>query len=226
MKKIETKIYASVRWSNKSQYAGQRKAADVFKDIYRELGLRKMLPDGYLKTSRKIEQDPEIEFPEEMLEVIYQISRWHDGSYLKLGIYCCAREEERCKLMPFMVGKVMDRTGKGYERMEEIAGCIYALLMGYREGHMTFRQAMRKIHMPFETLLHPTDAYGNWPINIEFHNSDGEHDCTQFDVRSSNLDYINGKCKELEELWKDFCRENGFHQNSIIQISLVFPQDS
>lgn len=43
-------------------------------------------------------------------------------------------------------------------------------------------------------------------------------DETQFDIKPYNFDYGAGKCGELEEIWKDFCKENGVMQNSSIGI--------
>lgn len=223
MDRIETKRYAPVVWSDRPQYAGQRRAIDVFEDLFQELEQRGMLPDGYFRASRKIEQEPEIEFPD-MLEVLNQYSRHKDGTYLNVHIYICDRDAERCSVFPLAVGKIKDGSEEGHEAMEEIADCIYQLLMGHREGHMTFRDAMKKIYLPSLTLLHPTDEYGNWVVDIEFYNSDHDHDCTQFGVNPCYLDYLNGKCEELEEMWKDFCRCNGFRQNSIIRISVGYPE--
>lgn len=62
----------------------------------------------------------------------------------------------------------------------------------------------------------PTDEMGYWNINVAFIN--GKEDETQFDVKPHNFDYGAGKCPELEELWRDFCKENGFKQNSVTEI--------
>lgn len=63
----------------------------------------------------------------------------------------------------------------------------------------------------------PTDEEGYWNINVVFNNNNHE-DETQFDIKPHNFDYGAGKCSELEELWKDFCKENGFKQNSVTEI--------
>lgn len=223
MKRIETQFYAPVPWSNKPQYAGQRKAVAVFSELYTELEKKEMLPDGYFKVSGKIEHKPDIEFPNEMLDIFNEIYSRIDGTYLRVGLYFCNREKECYEVMPFAVGKVLDGSERGYEKMEEISAYIYRLFMGYQEGHMTFRVAMKKIYMPFLSLLHPTDEVGDWLVDIEFYNDKNERDKTQFGVNPCYLDYHNGKCRELEELWIEFCKENGFRQNSIIQISLAFP---
>lgn len=70
----------------------------------------------------------------------------------------------------------------------------------------------------FGSCTIPTNEEGRWEINVEFINSDGEPDETQFDILPYRLDYGRGVCEELEELWKNFCKENNFHQNSIMQL--------
>jgi len=67
----------------------------------------------------------------------------------------------------------------------------------------------------------PTDDLGYWNINIQFTNSEGHEDETQFDIKPHRFDYGSGQCKELVSLWKDFCRENGFKQNSVLSISFA-----
>lgn len=67
----------------------------------------------------------------------------------------------------------------------------------------------------------PTDDLGYWNINIQFTNSDGAEDETQFDIKPYRFDYGTGQCKELVDLWKEFCKENSFKQNSVINISLA-----
>ncbi len=65
----------------------------------------------------------------------------------------------------------------------------------------------------------PTDEYGYWNINVQFINSDGKEDETQFDIKPYRFDYVIGKCNELVELWHTFCKENGFKQSSVSGIS-------
>lgn len=53
--------------------------------------------------------------------------------------------------------------------------------------------------------------------NVYFENDDSLYgtDSTQFDLWSDN------KPEELEELWNDFCDENGFDKNSVYAVELV-----
>jgi hypothetical protein len=84
---------------------------------------------------------------------------------------------------------------------------------------MTCKEAIKKVIMPKRILI-PTDEMNYWNFNISFLNK-GEYDQTQMDVYPYQFDHLAGKCEELEELWREFCLENGFKQNSIIEITLV-----
>jgi len=67
-------------------------------------------------------------------------------------------------------------------------------------------------------IVIPTDELGYWNINVVFWNaSDKRDDETQFDIIPANFDYGIGKCTELEELWKDFCKENGIELIVLIE---------
>lgn len=85
---------------------------------------------------------------------------------------------------------------------------------------MRLEDAIKNMEVP-ESCVIPTDEMGYWNFNIDFINTDGEHDQTQLDVHPYQFDYIQRKCKELSSLWKDFCKENGFMQNSITGLSLA-----
>ena len=77
----------------------------------------------------------------------------------------------------------------------------------------------KKVQGLYGSFCVPTDEDGYWNINVMFINSHDERDDeTQFDIKPSNFDYAQGKCQELEELWKDFCKENGLKQNSVTEI--------
>ena len=67
----------------------------------------------------------------------------------------------------------------------------------------------------------PTDDEGYWNVNINFINDRNIEDQTQFDIRPARFCHITGKCADLEELWKTFCKENQFRLNSVISIEIV-----
>ena len=83
---------------------------------------------------------------------------------------------------------------------------------------MIISDAVKKYCNKIRPGLIPTDEHGNWNINILFINSDGAEDETQFDIKPHRFDYGIGKCDELVELWKEFCKENGYRQNSVLEI--------
>ncbi len=55
-------------------------------------------------------------------------------------------------------------------------------------------------------------------VSIHFLNADGRDDETQFDVK--NIDNKRGK-RELENLYGDFCRENGFPLDTVQCITVM-----
>lgn len=85
---------------------------------------------------------------------------------------------------------------------------------------MLFDKAIKNMEIPSCCII-PTDECGYCNFNIDFVNSDGQCDQTQLDVYPYQFDYVQRKCKELQELWKSFCNENGFKQNSITGISMA-----
>jgi len=88
---------------------------------------------------------------------------------------------------------------------------------------MLIKEAIKECCKQLEPGIVLTDNRGYWNINVKFVNSDGDEDETQFDVKPYNFDYGIGKCEELEELWRDFCKENGFKQNSVLGVYLINP---
>lgn len=88
---------------------------------------------------------------------------------------------------------------------------------------MTIEEAIKKYceNRPKKAGLMPTDEYGYLNINIDFLNENKLEDQTQFDVEPALFDYGLGKCPDLVDLWKDFCKENNFKQNSVIGIHIV-----
>ena len=51
-------------------------------------------------------------------------------------------------------------------------------------------------------------------VDIGFVNSDGKDDETQFDIKAYDVD-------ELDNLFADFCKENGFKKNTVYSICIV-----
>lgn len=76
---------------------------------------------------------------------------------------------------------------------------------------MTIRQAYKKLEADVHGIIRRAT------FDIVFQNSEGEMDETQFTVLSGT----RGADKELAELFKCFCKENGYKENSVINIVLV-----
>ena len=85
---------------------------------------------------------------------------------------------------------------------------------------MTLDEALKAMEIQ-EGYTYPTDECGYWNFNIDFINNEGHLDQTQLDVMPYKFDAVRRKCKELNELWREFCKENGFKQNSITGISFA-----
>lgn len=85
---------------------------------------------------------------------------------------------------------------------------------------MIFVDAIKKMKIQTGHIV-LTDEFGYWNFNIDFINSDGYYDQTQLDVYPYQFDCVQRQCEALRILWKEFCKENGFKQNSITNISLV-----
>lgn len=56
-------------------------------------------------------------------------------------------------------------------------------------------------------------------VNVSFVNSDGRDDETQFDIRAYDV-------SELSALFKDFCKENGFKDDTVTRVSIVAMAES
>jgi len=85
---------------------------------------------------------------------------------------------------------------------------------------MTFTDAMKNMILPEKCII-PSDELGYWNVNINFINNEGQEDQTQFDIFPYQFDYVQRRCDALNELWKEFCKENRFNHNSITSIELV-----
>lgn len=75
-----------------------------------------------------------------------------------------------------------------------------------------------RLQTTYSSRCIPTDKEGYWNINVVFLNNENKEDETQFDIKPHNFDYGSGKCAELVELWREFCKENKIRQNSVMEI--------
>lgn len=76
---------------------------------------------------------------------------------------------------------------------------------------MTIKQAFKTRIWEFPELYKPT-------YDVAFINNQGEHDEVQFTVNS-----MGTAIQDLEELFADFCKENGYRRNSVLSITSVEP---
>lgn len=84
---------------------------------------------------------------------------------------------------------------------------------------MDIKSFLKEVGMQTET-----DVKRWGTVNIDFINSeDNSYDEVQFDVE------INGnifRCKELEELFREFCKENNYSPNMVENVVLIRSADT
>jgi len=73
----------------------------------------------------------------------------------------------------------------------------------------------------YSSSIIPTDEEGYFNVRVQFLNEKLHEDETEFDIKPSHFDYVVGKCRDLEELWRDFCKENHFKQNAVTGLYIV-----
>lgn len=101
----------------------------------------------------------------------------------------------------------MTREQKEYRNFLERAQKIPAVT--------TVKQAYKRLQSETnEPLFHDMT---NAMFDIDFINNEGETDETQFTVSGSQKQMAN----ELDELFREFCRENGFANNQVTSITFV-----
>ena len=80
---------------------------------------------------------------------------------------------------------------------------------------MTIKQYVKK--NGFQTEI--SGPLKRWQtVDIGFMNSDGRNDETQFDVQ---LVLEDSGLEELNSLFTDFCKENGFRCNTVTAVTIV-----
>lgn len=84
---------------------------------------------------------------------------------------------------------------------------------------MNIKECIHKRHWQCEV-----EALKRWQsVSIVFLTPDGIEDETQFDIRHAGT---NAGIKELEELFADFCKVNGFQRSSVQYVVIVKSADS
>lgn len=81
---------------------------------------------------------------------------------------------------------------------------------------MTIKQCIRKNGINYEV----DEIRRYLAVDVDFIGEDGREDETQFDVSISNME------AELDELFKDFCRDEHIKRNTVTGISVVASADT
>lgn len=82
---------------------------------------------------------------------------------------------------------------------------------------MTIREAFKK----HQADIYETKTMRNAMFDIDFLNSDGESDETQFTVKGEHTSQEIER--ELNAYFKEFCKENGFDRSSVVSITYLGP---
>jgi len=83
---------------------------------------------------------------------------------------------------------------------------------------MTIKECLRK------GLQSGVSSLKRWQsVDVDFIDSDGKESEVQFDVMF--IGTKDGK-KELESLYADFCKENGYSENTVVSITVVASANS
>lgn len=85
---------------------------------------------------------------------------------------------------------------------------------------MTIRECIKKNGWQIE-VAGPLKRFQS--VDIDFVNSDGLDDETQFDISGAGT---TSGIQRLSELFSVFCKENGFKTNSVMSIAIVHVADT
>ena len=84
--------------------------------------------------------------------------------------------------------------------------------MGFpAEIFMTIKEYIKKSDWQYECETKPC-RYMN--VDVNFLNNEKAEDETQFSIRAYDVE-------ELDQLFNDFCKENGFNRNTVTCIAIV-----
>lgn len=130
MSRIETEIWEPhPEKKGMVRYVGQRKTADVFRDIETFLKEENLYPEDYLNLSFDFENRYK-EFPKMMDIQCYAQWGSNEGIYLEASLTVRNEQNNKLEHVPFLTGKTLEETEEAYDRMQYIAGQIYKAFMG------------------------------------------------------------------------------------------------
>ena len=129
---IETQIWEAMPGNpNKLTLTGQRKAKEVFEELFEALKKEDILPDEYFLLSQQFDNET-VEIP--VIEDICCFAEWgvSEGIYLYANLFT-RRPDVGLQKVHFATGKTLKGDSDSFDRMQYIAGYIYKLFTGYHE---------------------------------------------------------------------------------------------
>ena len=112
------------------KYVGQRKAAEVFRELEEALKKEGLYPPEYFSLSHKFPYNGNELFPQ--MADLHCYAHWgsNEGIYINVEILHYNTEIEKYETISFATGKSLGESIEEFDRMQYIAGYIYRLFMG------------------------------------------------------------------------------------------------
>lgn len=131
MCRIETEIWEKhPEKKGMVRYVGQRKTADVFKELEDFLKEEEIYPDEYLLMAHNFEVEHPL-FP--CTDDVICYANWGGSEGIYLDVDLVVRDEKnQYQTVHFVTGKMLDDSPEAFDRMQYIAGRIYKAFMGDR----------------------------------------------------------------------------------------------
>lgn len=129
MSRIETEIWEKhPEKKGMVWYVGQRKTADIFKELEAFLKEEDIYPDEYLLMAHNFEEEHPL-FPK--TDDFCCHAYWGSSEGIYLDVELLVRDEKnQHHVVHFVTGKTLDESPEAYDRMQYIAGRIYKAFMG------------------------------------------------------------------------------------------------
>lgn len=155
MSRIETEIWEpNPEKKGTVRYVGQRKTADVFKELEDFLQEENLYPDEYLLMTHNFEQEHPL-FPKTV--DIMGHANWGGSEGIYLDVNLLVRgEDNKYDTVHFVTGKTLDESSEAFDRMQYIAGRIYKAFMGdnlYPARYMLVENEDVRKQITYEKLI-------------------------------------------------------------------------
>lgn len=155
MSRIETEIWEPVpEKKGMVRYVGQRKTADIFKELEAFLKEEDLYPEEYLLMSHNFEAEYPL-FPKTDEFICHANWGSNEGIYLDVDLLVRDENNQR-KTIHFVTGKTLDESSEAYDRMQYIAGKIYKAFMGdnfYPARYMLVENEEIRKQITYEKLI-------------------------------------------------------------------------